>query len=353
MSENTANERSFSSHILEIRGLQKAFGSLSVLKDISLSVDPGNVVSIIGPSGSGKSTLLRCASFLETANGGDILYDGQYAVENGAYASKADNGNGITKGMVDAFLMRNGLPVYADGSGYPGDKDLHKIAADRDTRLQVFLKQEGDRNFFGEAGEEGRTIEPWPDITCGTPNNRYVTGYVLRKGMSHDGEMATFHGYGGCLVYRAAEAYLNYIEACYEKTGVIDERADAYWKQIRERAGVDSDYAKTVAATRMNLEAEGDWGAWSGGRLVDPTLYNIRRERRCETGERIAKLPRHRQRLLRQIHADAAAIVGIVQEADQDTATSRTHIQNTHTVMQFPQHLLQPLLMLIVLQNLQ
>lgn len=76
--------------ILEIRSLQKSFDSLSVLKDISLSVDRGNVVSIIGPSGSGKSTLLRCASFLETADGGDILFDGKYAMQGGKYASKAE-----------------------------------------------------------------------------------------------------------------------------------------------------------------------------------------------------------------------------------------------------------------------
>ena len=76
--------------ILSIRGLQKSFDSLSVLEDISLSVDRGNVVSIIGPSGSGKSTLLRCAAFLERADGGDILYDGQYAVKDGVYASKAE-----------------------------------------------------------------------------------------------------------------------------------------------------------------------------------------------------------------------------------------------------------------------
>ncbi|MBR6300243.1 MAG: amino acid ABC transporter ATP-binding protein, partial [Clostridia bacterium] len=74
--------------ILEIRALQKSFGPLSVLKDISLSVERGNVISIIGPSGSGKSTLLRCASFLETADGGDILYDGQYAMHDGVYAPR-------------------------------------------------------------------------------------------------------------------------------------------------------------------------------------------------------------------------------------------------------------------------
>ena len=78
--------------ILEIRSLQKSFGALGVLRDISLSVERGNVVSIIGPSGSGKSTLLRCATFLETADGGDILYDGQYALRGGVYAPKAELG---------------------------------------------------------------------------------------------------------------------------------------------------------------------------------------------------------------------------------------------------------------------
>lgn len=76
--------------ILSIRSLQKSFDSLCVLQDISLSVDRGNVISIIGPSGSGKSTLLRCAVFLETADGGDILYDGQYALRGGVYAPKAE-----------------------------------------------------------------------------------------------------------------------------------------------------------------------------------------------------------------------------------------------------------------------
>ena len=229
-----------------------------------------------------------------------------------AYASKANNGNGTTKSMVDAFLMQNGLPIYAEGSGYPGDSDLHKVAEGRDTRLQVFLKEEGDRNFFNEAGEEGRTIEPWPDITCGTYNNRYVTGYCIRKGMSHEGEMATFHDYTGCLVYRASEAYLNYIEACYEKNGSIDATADDYWKKLRTRAGVDPDYQKTIAATRMRIESATDWGAYSGGRLVDPTLFNIRRERRCELmAEGFRSMDLHRWRAYDQMITTPYHVLGI------------------------------------------
>ena len=60
--------------IIEMKNIRKHFDGLEVLKDISFGVDSGEVVSIIGPSGSGKSTLLRCATFLETIDGGEIRY---------------------------------------------------------------------------------------------------------------------------------------------------------------------------------------------------------------------------------------------------------------------------------------
>ena len=61
-------------HILDIQNVRKSFGDNEVLKDISLTVDKGEVVSVIGPSGSGKSTFLRCATLLETMDSGTLKY---------------------------------------------------------------------------------------------------------------------------------------------------------------------------------------------------------------------------------------------------------------------------------------
>ena len=100
--------------ILEIKNSRKHFGDLEVLKDISLSVEQGQVVSIIGPSGSGKSTLLRCATLLETLDGGDLIYLGEYA------ARADENGNAVygSKEELQKIRMNFGL-VFQNFNLFP------------------------------------------------------------------------------------------------------------------------------------------------------------------------------------------------------------------------------------------
>ena len=72
--------------IIKVTDLSKTFGPLAVLKNISFSVNRGEVVAVIGPSGSGKSTLLRCITHLELVNTGSIAIDDKYMVTDGVYA---------------------------------------------------------------------------------------------------------------------------------------------------------------------------------------------------------------------------------------------------------------------------
>ncbi|MGL4491847.1 MAG: RagB/SusD family nutrient uptake outer membrane protein, partial [Tannerellaceae bacterium] len=195
------------------------------------------------------------------------------------YILSGGGNSGFTKNMVDGFLMANGLPIYAANSGYEGDKTIEDIKENRDNRLQLFMIAPSDlRTADSKAAKQEFGI---PSI-LEQPENRAVTGYCTRKCLTYDPSQPT-SGVAqtyGCIVFRAAEAYLNYIEASYEKNGSLDGKAIEYWKALRKRAGISEDFNATIAAT--DLSKESDWAKYSGTSLVDPTLFNIRRERRNE-----------------------------------------------------------------------
>lgn len=104
-------------NLLEMNHIHKGFGGLEVIKDISLSVKEGEILSIIGPSGSGKSTLLRCATMLEQIDGGEILYMGKKAAyineEGKRVYPKGDEAKKIHSYFGLVFQNFNLFPHYS------------------------------------------------------------------------------------------------------------------------------------------------------------------------------------------------------------------------------------------------
>ncbi|GHV20701.1 starch-binding protein [Clostridia bacterium] len=223
------------------------------------------------------------------------------------YTQAGCHQTGLTRGYVDNFLMKDGTPIYTAGNDYKGDDYLADVVVNRDLRLQIFLKLPGQLNYFqpGNTPERAIPVEPIPDVTEGNAERGYSTGYTIRKGINFSQEQYTDNGgcYTGSIVFRAAEAYLNYIEAKYEKDGSLDATAQAYWEKIRSRANnttvsFGDIQANTINKTIIGLEVNDDWAAFSAGKIItDKTLYNIRRERRSELmaeGLRMADLKRWR-----------------------------------------------------------
>jgi len=251
---------------------------------------------------------------------GEVLLWKRYSKDLGlthnvpVYAELGNDGVGLTKGMVDGFLMSNGLPIYAPGSGYAGDDSITLVRKNRDGRLWLFLKEPKQVNILWNTGpgDHSTLIEPIPDILNSSAEQKYNTGYAIRKGLNYDmAQGGNGSGFTAQIIFRATEAYLNYIEACYESTGTIDATADTYWKAIRNRGGVDPNYLATIAATDMTQEAKADWGAYSAGVFVDKTLFNIRRERRCELmAEGLRQMDLRRWRAMDQMITTAYHIEG-------------------------------------------
>lgn len=211
---------------------------------------------------------------------------------------KNGGGCGATRALVNSFLMTNGLPIYVGGSGYRGDsKDTYTEFQNRDPRLTGSVRAAGryiTTHYDAELGKNvnDTTFYNKPFI-YNSGNEKSTTGYDICKWLvgNYDINHYTSSDPGGeqrtqynCTtavpIFRAAECYLNYLEAYYMRHGDLGGNCDKYWKALRSRAGVDENYTKTINATQ--LDKENDLAVWSHGQEVDKTLYNIRRERRCE-----------------------------------------------------------------------
>ncbi len=211
---------------------------------------------------------------------------------------KNGGGCGATRALVNSFLMANGLPIYANGSGYRGDKvDTYTEFQDRDSRLTGSVRAAGryiETHYDAETNTNvNDTLFYNKPFIYNTGNEKSTTGYDICKWLvgNYSLEHYTARDFGGeqrtqynCTtavpIIRAAECYLNYLEAYYMRYGNLGGNCERYWKALRQRAGVDDNFQKTIQNT--DLEQENDLAVYSRGQLVDETLYNIRRERRCE-----------------------------------------------------------------------
>lgn len=203
---------------------------------------------------------------------------GSIDTDEGTFIFVHGDGTGFTRSLVDSYLMADGLPIYAS-ENYQGDKSLVDVMTNRDLRLVTSVGKPGDKimTFNGKD-----IMYQYPGLTAAAGGIRVTsTGYIPRKGWV-DNDVIYNNAYPLALpIFRAAEAYLNYIEAYYLRYNTLDDLTlDKYWKALRARAGVDTDYKKTIAATDLTKEI--DLARYSGTNLIDATLYNIRRERRSE-----------------------------------------------------------------------
>ena len=128
--------------ILEINHIRKSYGDLRVLDDISLSVEEGQVVSIIGPSGSGKSTLLRCATLLETMDGGDLAYLGRYAARD-------QGGKAVYAPAAELRAIRSSFGlVFQNFNLFPHYSVLRNI-----TEAPILIQNRPKEQVYAEARE--------------------------------------------------------------------------------------------------------------------------------------------------------------------------------------------------------
>ena len=131
--------------VISAKNIKKNFGKLEVIKDISLDINEGEVVSIIGPSGSGKSTFLRCLNLLEVPTSGEIYFEDKLVND-----PKAD---------IDKIRMQMGM-VFQHFNLFPHKTIIQNIAL-APIKLKLMSKDEANEKGWnrGHLGlDEGITL---------------------------------------------------------------------------------------------------------------------------------------------------------------------------------------------------
>ncbi len=281
--------------------LDEAMKAAKEVGDIALTANNGVIDPEIGTI-AGWNPYFEMYSRSSLATVPEVLLWKQYSsgegiTHNAVRRTQIGSNDGYTRSFVQSFLMKSGLPIYADGN-YKGDVSLDNVKDGRDERLQLFIWGESNLLHSDNAAPNAGEKFELPSITGEVAQQRNITGYQPRKYFAYDYSQYWDdgnHAVNACPIFRSAEAMLNYIEACYELNGNIDGTAAGYWRELRKRAGVSTDFNATIAATDLTKEL--DLAVYSGTKRVDATLYNIRRERVNELfseGLRFADLIRWR-----------------------------------------------------------
>lgn len=156
--------------MLKADNIHKRFGKLEVLKGITLSVEEGEVISIIGSSGSGKSTFLRCLNHLETIEKGTITIKGEAFVENGTY---------LPDKRVKEICRRTGM-VFQSFNLFPHMSVLKNIMQPQMTVLKTSKEQAAvtARDLLKKVGLQDKE-EAWPSQLSGGQQQRVAIARAL------------------------------------------------------------------------------------------------------------------------------------------------------------------------------
>ena len=159
-------------NILAMEHVRKSFGDHEVIKDISLSINEGEVISIIGSSGSGKSTLLRCATFLERMDSGELSYLGERAVTTG-------NGKAVYAKDLKKFRSYFGL-VFQNFNLFPHYSVLRNLM---DAPVSVLKRnpqevREEAMKLLGKMGLEAK-VNAYPCQLSGGQQQRVAIARAL------------------------------------------------------------------------------------------------------------------------------------------------------------------------------